>query len=277
MRSKATVRILHGVASGIGESHINFPIGYQDAHFCLNERGLFVGVICDGCSFASHGYTQNQVGAIIGAEVIARNLLRYVNGESRSDRFERAVRKANRDSVFFFKRLLSNFRTSKLRIDRKAFIEDKLSFTVIGLLIVKDSYCVFGCGDGFFGVNGDVWDAEKKSSNRRFLEPLIATGKAEKFSVYHKGTIKENDTLWIASDGLSDLFAKDRGVEHFQQFLDDERTCRIVENSDHTIQPFRQLASKSRTRLADDVTIIVAKAKAISDPANTEPHKGQAS
>ncbi|MGZ5436984.1 MAG: protein phosphatase 2C domain-containing protein [Pyrinomonadaceae bacterium] len=274
MRSKSTIKILHGAASGIGESHINFPIGYQDAHFCIKERGLFVGIICDGCSFASRGYTQNQVGAIIGAEVIARNLLRCVDGDIRPDQFERALRKANRDSVFFFKRLLSNLRTSKLRIDRKAFIEDKLLFTVIGLLIVKDAFCVFGCGDGFFGVNEDVWNAEKKSSKQRFLEPLIETGKAERFSVYDTGTVRVNDTLWIASDGLSDLIAKER-FEHFRQFLNDERTCRVVENNDHTIQPFRQLTLKNRSRLVDDVTIIVAKAKPSAESINGAPYKGQ--
>lgn len=262
-KDKNGFQVFHGVASRIGESHVNFPIGYQDAQFCINQNGIFVGVICDGCSLAADGgYTQNQVGAILGSEVIARNLFKYASGAKKgSINFNYILRKANRESLFFFKRLMGSLRASRLRIDRKKFIEEKFLFTVIGLLIVNDSYCFFGCGDGLFGINGDVSNVEDNFSSQKYLQPLLDSKGSEKFVIYREDTIKDNDTLWIASDGLLNLFNKEKGVERFNEFLNDERVGRIIADGDQTIQPFRQLAQKYNNRFSDDITVVISKVR----------------
>jgi hypothetical protein len=254
--------ISHGVASRIGDSHINFPIGYQDAQFCINQNGVFVGVICDGCSLATDGYTQNQVGAILGAELIARNICKYAKGYRRKDvNFNYILRKANKDSALFFRRLLGNLRALRLRIDRKKFVEEKFLFTVIGLLIINDSYCFFGCGDGLFGINEFICDVEKNFPSQKYLQPLLNSKGAEKFTIYKTEKIKGNDTLWVASDGLLDFLNKEGGFENFKEFLNDERIGRIVEDNDQTIQPFRKLAQKYRNRLSDDITVVISKVR----------------
>jgi hypothetical protein len=259
-------QIFHGAASRIGESHINFPIGYQDAQFCLNHGGVFVGVICDGCSLATNGYTQNQVGAILGSELIARNLFKYANYSTKGNvNFNYILSKSNRESRLFFKRFLGSLRASQLRIDRKKFIEEKLLFTVIGLLVINNLYCFFGCGDGLFGINHDVCDVEKDFSSQKYLQPLLDSKVAEKFIVYRTGIIKDDVTLWIASDGLLGLFNKEEGLENFSKFLSDERTCKIIEDDDQTIQPFRQLTQKYKSRLNDDITVVISKVKSVSE------------
>ena len=265
-KTNNSFQIFHGAASRIGESHINFPIGYQDAEFCINQNGVFVGIICDGCSLSTDGYTQNQVGAILGSEIIARNLFKYANVNSKETvNFREILFKANRESRFFFKRFLGNLRASRLRIDKKKFIEEKFLFTVIGLLIINNCYCFFGCGDGVFGINEDVCDVEKDFPSQKYLQPLLNSKVAQKFIIYRRGEIKNDDTLWIASDGLLQLLDKEEGIRNFGDFLYDERTCRTVEESNQTVQPFRQLTQKYKNRLSDDITVVISKVKNASE------------
>ena len=270
--NKSTVKInngfqiFHGAASRIGESHINFPIGYQDAEFCINQNGIFVGVICDGCSLSTDGYTQNQVGAILGSEIIARNLFKYADSKNKGNiNFNKILRKANGDSRYFFKRFLGNLRATRLRIDEKRFIEEKFLFTVIGLLVISNCYCFFGCGDGVFGINEDVCDVEKDFPSQKYLQPLLNSKVAQKFIIYRTGKIKNDDTLWIASDGLLQLLDKEEGFRNFGDFLHDERTCRTIEDNNQTIQPFRQLTQKYKNRLSDDITVVISKVKSASE------------
>jgi Stage II sporulation protein E (SpoIIE) len=256
-------QIFHGAVSRIGESHINFPIGYQDAQFCVNQNGIFIGVICDGCSFATDGYTQNQVGAILGSEMIARNifdLIKYQGNENVN--FNEILAKANDLSKRFFEKILSSLGLRRLGIDKKKFIEEKLLFTVIGLMIVNNSYCIFGCGDGVFGINEDNCDVEKgKLSSPKYLQPLLNSRVVEQFHIYRKGEIKDGDTLWIASDGLLNLLENEDGISNFSDFLGDERTCKTVEDNNQTVQPFRQLTQKYKNRLSDDIALVVTKIK----------------
>jgi hypothetical protein len=268
-----TVHVYPGVASRIGESHINFPIGYQDAYFCMHEEGLFVGIICDGCSLSTNGYTQNQLGAILGAEIIARNLFKSAKiRRNPNPSFKSIVRRTNRDTEAFFKRMLRILRSSRIRIDRKKYIEEKLLFTVLGLFIMENWYCFFGCGDGLFAINGLVTDIEKESPGQKYLQPLLNDSKnAERFTIYKTGAVQPDDTLWIASDGLVELLRTKHGHESFDHFLRDERVCRIIDDSDQTIQPFRQLAQKHRNHFNDDVTLIIAKVRQLDHHA-TEAH-----
>lgn len=253
-------RIFHGAASRIGESHITFPIGYQDAQFCISQNGIFIGVICDGCSLATDGYTQNQVGAILGSELIARNILKYAEGYgTRGVTVKSILHKANKDSLLFFKNLLGSLKALQIRINSKKFVEEKFLFTVIGLLIIKDSWWFFGCGDGLFGINDCIYDVERDWPSPQYLHPLLKSNGATPFTIYLRGRIKDKDTLWIASDGLLDLFHKEDGLQNFSEFLNDERSGRIFENNDQTIQPFRTLAQKYRNSLRDDLTVVISK------------------
>jgi hypothetical protein len=267
MLNNNNLELLHGTASLIGESHITFPIGYQDAQFCINQNGIFVGVICDGCSLATDGYTQNQVGAILGSELIARNIFKYAKAKrKRSLEFDYILRKSNIKSFVFFSKLLDNLRNSRLCINRIKFIEEKLLFTVIGLLIVKDSYCFFGCGDGLFGINSDICNIKNDFSSQKYFEPLLNSKGPERFIIYRIGTIKANDTLWIASDGLQDIFNREEGNKNFNEFLNDDRVGRFTEECDQTIQPFRKLAQKYKNRLSDDITTVICKVKSNTHP-----------
>jgi hypothetical protein len=152
-------------------------------------------------------------------------------------------------------------RASRLRIDRRKFIEEKLLFTVIGLVIVNNSYCFFGCGDGWYGVNDSISNVEENSPSGKFLEPLLNSSGPEKFKVYESNIVRPSDTFWIASDGLSELFNKETGRDSFFAFVNDERVGFGTDGNDSTIQPFRQLARTYHNRFSDDMTVVVCKAK----------------
>jgi hypothetical protein len=208
-------RIFHGAASRIGDSHITFPVGYQDAQRCISQNGIFIGVICDGCSLATDGYTQNQVGAILGSELIARNILKYAERYgTRRVTVKSILHKANKDSLLFFQDILGELKALQIRINTTKFVEERFLFTVIGLLIIKDSWWFFGCGDGLFGINDRIYDVEREWPSPKYLQPLLKSNGATQFTIYRSGRIKDKDTLWIASDGLVDLFNKEGGLQH---------------------------------------------------------------
>ena len=256
--------ISYGAVSMIGDGHIRLPIGLQDASFCIDQDGVFVGVICDGSSMAHGDFTQNQLGAIIGSEVIARYVhknLRHRKRRRRSD-FRSALNVASTKTFSFFRQFLTSLDTRRLEIDQHEFVRKKLLFTVIGVIVIESSYCIFGCGDGFWGKNTEIHEIEKRSSSMNFLQSVLTNEESKGLIIYKPdGKMRRNETLWIASDGLGELFRKEKGQAFFDTFLRDERTCTWEDGDDKSILPFRVLLNRFSSRFSDDISIIAVKHK----------------
>jgi hypothetical protein len=253
--------VSYGAVSMIGDSHIRLPIGLQDASFCIDHEGVFVGVICDGSSMARGDFTQNQLGAIIGSEVIARYVhknLRHRKRRRRSD-FLSALNIASTKTFSFFRQFLTSLETRKLEIDQREFVRKKLLFTVIGVIVIENSYCVFGCGDGFWGKNTETHEVEKRRSSMNFLQSVLTNEDSKGLMIYKLGKVRRNEIFWVASDGLGELFRKERGQASFDTFLHDERTCTWDAGEDKSILPFRVLLNSFNSRFSDDITIIAVK------------------
>ena len=68
------------VGTVIGRDHRVSGKNNQDAFCCLMADHLIVAVVCDGCGSSPH----SEVGAKIGAKIIAAEILRSISGNSDS-------------------------------------------------------------------------------------------------------------------------------------------------------------------------------------------------
>ena len=280
--------IRHGVAFKEGNEHNPYSLGFQDSYCCLSAGRIFVGVICDGCSMRGNGsaniandsssvrsdcsrmdgFTRNQVGAVLGAEVFSHTILRQISKSIDSNHFDfgLVLKKAVDDTLSFFGCILeaiSNATETEIvgvRWDRQLFITDKLMFTLIGIASVDKKYWLFGFGDGCFG-SGDSYTTIDTPNVPYISHKLIDPG-LQCLPVIHKeGNLNVDTALWVASDGLIPVLENKYSRADFFSFVSDQRTAHAENGVDKTNQAFRSnvLRKKQDILLSDDMIVLVVK------------------
>jgi len=277
LRENGNLQVIGGSGFCVGDTHVKYPIGYQDARFVINKEGVFVGIVCDGCSTTSDSFTQNQVGAALAAELIALRVFRRISSKMKSGKldFDQVLSDVGRRAFQFFRNIIREMkRASPEFFDREKFLQEKLLFTVVGLVVAKENYWIFGCGDGCFGINNDIVTLETTPETQFFMRSIIKNRKLGGFKIHKTDLIKDSDTLWIASDGLLSLFDKDAAKLDFEEFLHHNLTCKMSPGGvDQTIRPFRHLSRKHPRLFRDDATIVVAKVRQSSTGNETKVPK----
>lgn len=279
--------IRHGVAFKEGNEHKPYSLGFQDSYCCLSKDRIFVGVICDGCSMRGNGsdntadvslvhkdctradgFTRNQVGAVLGAEVFSHALLRYLSGGADSERldFGLVLKKAVDDTLAFFGLMLDAIGTVTrtevigVRWDRQLFITDKLMFTLLGIASIDKKYWLFGFGDGCFGDRGSYTTID--TPNVPYISHKLIDSGLQCLPVIHKeGYLNMDTALWVASDGLIPVLENKYSRADFFSFVSDQRTAHAENGVDKTNQAFRSnvLRKKQDILLSDDMTVLVIK------------------
>lgn len=280
--------IKHGIALREGNEHKPYSLGFQDSYSCLSADRIFVGVICDGCSMRGNGsakpagdvspvhrecartdgFTRNQVGAALGAEVFSHTMLRYLSGRIHLMHFDFGVvlKKAIDDTLAFFGLVLDAMGTITrsevvgVTWDRELFITDKLMFTLIGIASIGRNYWLFGVGDGCFGNQNSYLKIDTPSVP--FIGYRLIDSKLQCSPVVHKeGNLGTDTPLWVASDGLIPVLENRYSRADFFSFVSDRRTTHIEHGVDRTNQAFRSnvLRKNQDILLADDLTVLVIK------------------
>ncbi len=248
-----------------GKLHKEVSLGCQDACHIVQSSNLKVAVVCDGCSTTDFGFTQNQVGAVLGAYCWANFLEKELrDGDNINDlQFEKALRITGSRTITFFKRFCKGLGLAFLSKEWCDFILNKLLFTILGLAVVRNRYWVFGLGDGCFGIDDGITPIDN-SPTLYFNQSLLEKYGSPKLKVdiHVSGEIETLKFLWIASDGINDVLSSPVGKQDFQDFLRDEFTCgHNKKGEDTTIQAFRRSVFKRHLRhFSDDIALAVVKA-----------------
>lgn len=247
-----------------GELHRKLSLGCQDACQTVDSGNVKVAVVCDGCSTTDRGFTQNQVGAILGAQYIGTSLANRLqdSGELDDKHFEMALRKTADQAYKFFRQLCRRMGLVFPSTEWADFVYNKLMFTIIGFAAVGDKYWIFGAGDGCYGV-GDAVEVLDPAETV-YLNKSLLDGEDKKKSgieTYHKGNISGSPHIWVSSDGLSSALLSPSSRNEFREFLfDDLAGERDRLGNDTTIQAFRRTFYRNhRVRLSDDIAFALLK------------------
>ncbi len=251
-----------------GSLHSELSLGLQDARYIVDRSNLKVAIICDGCSIANGGLTQNYVGATLGAQFIGSTLaaiiLREENTNNQND-FDKLLRITRSKAKTCFRRLCNSMgmrlRDHDQKNEYREFVLNKLLFTVLGFVVFGNHYWIFGLGDGCYGINDKI---EVLEPAEYLNQSLWKRGEPkEQFKVYERGSINTLKHLWISSDGLYGVLSSSRGKINFKNFLNDEYTCmRNSKGEDTTIQAFnRNIYKHHKTHLSDDVALAIVRIK----------------
>jgi len=264
--------------------HAKISLGCQDAVWVARNGDTLVAVIADGCSTHTRGLSHNQVGAVLGSQFVATTALQKL---SRADDISDAslaalLRHLRRRTVVFLKRLCATMGCDRGNdpVGWNEFVEDKLLFTVLTVLVHRGRYVIFGHGDGCFGIDGRV--SPELEGPHGYIGAAVLVppqGDGDRFAVYASGSISDVKHIWIGSDGVLQTLVNESDRDSFQRFLCDPLTCtRNNQMEDTTVQAFRRnLLGAQRRILGDDVAVVVVQTEAPDARAEFVGRNGNAS
>jgi hypothetical protein len=194
----------------------------QDAVAVVSRDELVVGVVCDGCSSSSLGYSNSEVGARLLGVLTAEIVVQAIESTSVA-RFgevlpgiERAV----------FERLADMLKILTGSDDQDKAINTLWLATVVGFAVDRTDFVVFGCGDGLYAVDDQV--TTLSGFEGRYLAARLLSGhdwsnrlanEDGAFSVHRTGKVASLRGLLIGTDGFEDL--TDRFPDLVAKFVQD--------------------------------------------------------
>lgn len=199
----------------------------QDALGAFIGEKVIVGVVADGCGSA-HPDTEawgcpasNEVGARLVSQAVV-TLCRQMTTEKRlflrgkialNDAF---IASLSADLLKVLKDTTIKY-CGKDEACRERFIFNNLMTTILGIIVTDQTCLVFGCGDGFFGINGKVTNLSESSGiylANVLLPELCPTkfGKQElraNLQVLGNVSAAEFKGAFVATDGFTAVHSRD--------------------------------------------------------------------
>jgi Protein phosphatase 2C len=136
--------------STVGTEHLRLKKNNQDAFFYLTSPDTIIGVVCDGCGSQSH----SEVGAKLGASLLASSLQHYLQLSGTDVNFEKCLQLAQADVLAHLRTLVSKMATP--HTGYAPLVCNYFLFTVIGFVVTKDTTWIFSLGDGVTYLNGEA-------------------------------------------------------------------------------------------------------------------------
>ncbi len=221
--------------SVIGSEHRRIGKNNQDAFRVIQSAGCLVGLVADGCGSKVH----SEVGAWLGVEIASQAIANYLH-------IQRDTSPTQRLTTEFLVQLRQ---TIIQAFPPQLFIQDYCLFTLLGFVITEQETVIFGCGDGYMVLNGEVthWQFPHNAP------PYLVYADAE-LDIFAQCPTADLQSLLIATDGVDD-WNHPHGLAEF--WSDDH----LFRNPD---QVRRQLtvANKQPPYLRDDTTLITVKRRA---------------
>ncbi len=201
-----------------GISHQTASIGNQDAGSVFLGKNIIIGVVADGCTSGTNlnGKSSNQIGANITSYLVCRIVRKLLikNKKPLKD-LEQQIEIA---LLNHYKKIL--YAISPWKIERTGLINNFFTSTFIAVVIYKDEYALFHCGDGNAIVNNKNSQLES-SSGEYFSNNLLLDSNRKKevnLKIKIKKLVHEKTTdlnsIFISTDGFID----DNDVELDDQF-----------------------------------------------------------
>lgn len=188
-----------------GKEHIKLGISNQDAVNFRIDSELIIGILCDGCT--SHhesllsNYSSNQAGALLLSEMIVNYCYKDIHVRKNRMNLDKFLQNLERALLSKINRISKSCSVSD--DDRLSFFYNYFTSTTIGFVIRKKEYFIFGCGDGYVGVNDKTINLKRHSGNylvNRF-DPSADLSK-KLFHILKRGKTDDLNHLYLASDGF---------------------------------------------------------------------------
>lgn len=189
------------VASGTtaGSEHARTGRNNQDAFLIRKTPELLLAIVCDGCSSGSSGVSHNEVGAWLGAHVVA-------------DAITRAARHPTMDWVAIRRDVVQSLRhtLSTMGGTSRALVNDLFLFTLVVAVVTPDQASFAAIGDGVVFVNGERVALGPYENN---MPPYVAYNLVEStihptlldFQVLRTLPTRELQSFLVGTDGVEDL------------------------------------------------------------------------
>lgn len=190
----------------VGGDHIGLGKNNQDGFHIIKEDDLIIGVICDGCG--SDNSPHSEVGAKVGARIIANEVYQLINESDAASLIVEAVRKRVIHKLEIIARYMGETKTESGRLSRSETIKQYFLFTSLVFVMIPKRTIVFGIGDGYNAINGSVNYIEPNEGNEpTYLSyGLVNTSHEDvKFKIFCNCHTDEVSTILIGTDGLGDI------------------------------------------------------------------------
>jgi hypothetical protein len=245
----------------------DFGVNSQDSFGIYIGEKMVVGVVCDGCgsghksTVSQDRFSSNEVGARLMVQAIINSSVRMLNGTGGLLATKPSLDKAflQRLSKTLLKTLTTTVKaycgTDEEMSER--FILDNMMSTILGVIVMQDRFLVFGCGDGYVGVNDEI--VSLKNQEGKYLAnnllPALCPKKyangcfPSSLDSLATSTFDEFQGVLLATDGFAPVHSQD--ASFFQSLLKARPTHPQVESGHDRL--LRELRGRLLTGPAKDV------------------------
>jgi hypothetical protein len=248
----------------------------QDAYGIYIGKQLLIGVVCDGCGSGANitqdqaRCSSNEVGARLLVHSTINGCLRILNvshGE--------LPQKQCLDKTFLprLSKMLLNSLTTTVNAFcgndedlRERFIFDNLMTTVLGVVVTESRFLVFGCGDGYVGVNDEIVSLKDQEGTylannllpklcpRRYKDRELAS----QLHSLANSTTSEFRAVLLATDGFAPVHSSDAAF--FQSILNEPAPIlQVNAGHDRLLREIRKrllTGPAKEVEFRDDATLI---------------------
>ncbi len=269
-----------------GKDHRPLATGSQDSSAYLIAPESLIAVICDGCGSEPH----SEIGAQLGAKLFVQSLAKQLSIDLSSEEGARRILNRARDGTLRLISLLAdNMGPSFIKIINNYFL-----FTMVGVVVYRDTALFFSFGDGVIVINGEVIQLGPFPDNKppymgyHLIKDQLETSLPPDyltFRIHRIMPIEQLNHCLIATDGLHHFMAaaekrlpgKIELVGSVDQFWTQDkffanpdmvrRRLFLANREVVTISPSGSSLHRELGHLDDDATLIVVRRKMISEEA----------
>lgn len=195
-----------GGASRQGFEHIRCGISNQDAITIKIDDDFMIAVLCDGCTSHDESlitdYSTNEVGSRLLAEFVANFCFEDIKPRKNKMKITPFLNRLNNELHQRLKRLMKVLLVKGEH--QLPFLFSMLTSTLIVTIIRKKEFFIFHCGDGFVGVNKEIYDLNSDSGSylTNAFDPQFNKNNQMLLKLITSGNTSELNHIYMATDGF---------------------------------------------------------------------------
>ena len=261
--------------SSLGDIGVNS----QDAFGLYIGNRLIIGVVSDGCGSGA-AITQdqarcssNELGARLLVQATIHRCLKILSAPQGLLSPRQPLDKTFLHTLTkgLLKSLATTVKTfcSKDEAMRERFICDNLMATILGVVVAEDRFIVFGCGDGYIGVNDEIHSLKdqegKYLANNLLLTLCPRTHKdprlTSQLDSLATSTTEDLRAVVLATDGFAPVHSAD--ASFFQNILNEPPpSTQVNAGHDRLLRELRRrllTGPAKAVEFRDDATLIAVR------------------
>jgi len=236
----------------------------QDAMAIAKSGGSMIAIICDGCGSSPY----SAVGATLGAKIILSELQKVVLDDSilKQDFWSKI-----HQQVLKRLRLIAG----TISGDIENVVSEYFLFTTVIAVLTKSTLLIAAIGDGYFGVNDQVYDLGPFAQN---CPPYLGYSLlsryhplAQNFRIAHTIPASSLRYAFIGSDGLKPALEGDEKVKFFSEIVTSDlvyrnpqalnRYLQLKNNQKIIVDWENEILIQNRPFFHDDTSIVLFRAR----------------